>query len=385
MSSAPMKRESHAEFPGGLPSASLGHVYLDVELRQLHCLDFRARQLRTEGIPFTPEDLDKQVLRRSSGEAITVDDLPLIQAWRESRPVEASFLLTRESGAVHKITWTAVPLRDKQSNLAGIFGTVSCGIPEPDWQELAGMAHDLRTPLQALKLLLALMEGKNLSSAESEEVRKRIQASADRAMDIGLELLEWCRKPVLAGQRRSRSWFPLEPYLLQQAGEQQAAAEQKNLKLFTDLSAARGLEMYSDRHRLGRLISNLLSNAIRYTAAGAVEFKVAWRRKPQEPNLPGTTSALVPEAHTGDLIISVEDTGVGITTEEQESIFQPFERGRAGKEGDSGGSGLGLAIVDRLVEELNLTLEVYSEFGRGSLFHLVVPSGMMRQAVSSPV
>ena len=54
----------------------------------------------------------------------------------------------------------------------------------------------------------------------------------------------------------------------------------------------------------------------------------------------------------------VLDTGTGISQEEQESIFQPFERGRAGKEDDSGGSGLGLAVVDRLVEELGLALEV---------------------------
>jgi signal transduction histidine kinase len=257
---------------------------------------------------------------------------------------------------------------------------VSCGYPEPDWQELAGLAHDLRTPLQALKLLLSLMEGKALAPVELEEVRKRIQASADRALDIGLELLEWCRRPVQAGMRGSRTWFPLEPFLAEQASEQSASAQQKSLQLITDLSAARNLEVHTDRQRLGRLLSNLLANAVRYTTAGVVEFKVKWRREPQDLELPGTASALVPDALPGDLIISVEDTGIGIPTEEQESIFQPFERGRAGKEGDSGGSGLGLAIVDRLVEELSLTLEVYSEFGRGSTFHLIFPASIIRQS-----
>ena len=55
-----------------------------------------------------------------------------------------------------------------------------------------------------------------------------------------------------------------------------------------------------------------------------------------------------------------------------------FDRGQAGKTGDSSGSGLGLAVVDRLVEELGLTLDVYSEFGRGSAFHLLVPAKMLR-------
>jgi len=380
MTPATVQQKSHTEVAASRQTQSLGHVYLDINRRQLYCLDNRAKELRNEGIPFTPEDLGKQTLRTMTGQPITAADLPLIQAWKEACPVEASFILTRDSGALQKVTWTAVPLRDTHLALIGIIGTVSCGYPEPDWQELAGLAHDLRTPLQALKLLLSLMEGKALAPVELEEVRKRIQASADRALDIGLELLEWCRRPVQAGMRGSRTWFPLEPFLAEQASEQSASAQQKSLQLITDLSAARNLEVHTDRQRLGRLLSNLLANAVRYTTAGVVEFKVKWRREPQDPELPGTASALVPDALPGDLIISVEDTGIGIPTEEQESIFQPFERGRAGKEGDSGGSGLGLAIVDRLVEELSLTLEVYSEFGRGSTFHLIFPASIIRQS-----
>jgi two-component sensor histidine kinase len=381
MTPATVQQKSHTEVAASRQTQSLGHVYLDINRRQLYCLDNRAKELRNEGIPFTPEDLGKQTLRTIAGQPITAADLPLIQAWKEAHPVEASFILTRDSGALQKVTWTAVPLRDTKLDLIGIIGTVSCGYPEPDWQELAGLAHDLRTPLQALKLLLSLMEGKTLTAEELEEVRKRIQASADRALDIGLELLEWCRRPVQAGMRGSRAWFLLEPFLAEQASEQSASAQLKSLQLITDLSAARNLEVHTDRQRLGRLLSNLLANAVRYTTAGVVEFKVKWRREPQVQELPGTASALVPDAlPPGDLIISVEDTGIGISTEEQESIFQPFERGRAGKEGDSGGSGLGLAIVDRLVEELSLTLEVYSEFGRGSTFHLIFPASIIRQS-----
>jgi signal transduction histidine kinase len=74
----------------------------------------------------------------------------------------------------------------------------------------------------------------------------------------------------------------------------------------------------------------------------------------------------------------VIDTGAGISEEDQESIFQPFEQGKAGKESDSGGSGLGLAVVDRLVSELGLTLEVFSEYGHGSTFELLLPMAILR-------
>src|SRR5262249_58720033 len=83
------------------------------------------------------------------------------------------------------------------------------------------------------------------------------------------------------------------------------------------------------------------------------------------------------EASGRALTVGVVDTGVGISPEEHESIFQPFERGQAGKDSDSGGSGLGLAVVDRLREELDLELEVYSEHGRGSAFHLVLPGDIL--------
>jgi signal transduction histidine kinase len=122
------------------------------------------------------------------------------------------------------------------------------------------------------------------------------------------------------------------------------------------------MEILADRVRLGRLLANLLVNAVRYTPAGQVVLSAEWREG----------------AEGKALAVGVVDTGPGISTEEQESIFQPFERGRAGKDDDSGGSGLGLAVVDRLVEELGLELEVFSEFGRGSAFHLLIPAGRLR-------
>jgi signal transduction histidine kinase len=127
------------------------------------------------------------------------------------------------------------------------------------------------------------------------------------------------------------SWFPLEPYLVQLGHEQSAEAERKQLCLHMNLEAARGWEAHLDRARLGRLLSNLLSNAVRYTNRGRVEFTASWRGE-------GAERALV---------LGVIDTGVGI-----------------------------------LVRELGLALEVYSEHERGSAFHLVLPASLLRRADS---
>ena len=83
------------------------------------------------------------------------------------------------------------------------------------------------------------------------------------------------------------------------------------------------------------------------------------------------------------LALGVIDSGPGISQEDQESIFQPFRRGKGGKESDSSGSGVGLAVVDRLTEELELALEVFSEYGQGSTFELILPMKYLRQPTAA--
>jgi signal transduction histidine kinase len=240
-----------------------------------------------------------------------------------------------------------------------VVASLTLALPEPDWQELAGLAHDLRTPLQALRLLVPVLESMPFLRADAAELLERLRTAADRALAISLDLLDWCRAPTQPGRRVQRAWVPLGPFLESLAAQLTPLAQRKGITLVTDLGEAKALEANTDRNRLGRLLSNLLSNAVRYTAAGQVRLGASWRKDGA-----GQVEALA---------LSVVDTGAGISPEDQESIFQPFERGKAGRESDSGGSGLGLAVVDRLVKELGLTLEVFSEYGRGSSFELLLP------------
>jgi signal transduction histidine kinase len=355
----------------------VGHVYLDVRQRRLYCLNERAKQLHAAGVPLTATDLIDHPMRTLGGAPVTDADLPLVRAWREGEPCEATFVFAEGSGPFQRITWTASPIRNPEGDIVAVVGAVSVGVLEADWQTLAGLAHDLRTPLQALKLLLTLMTRKDLSPSDADDVLGRIHASANRALEIGMDLLEWCRGPVKQGRRGPFDAFALGPFLRDLAAEQQVAAHSKALTLDLDLAAAQDVQIYIDRRRLGRLLSNLLANAVRYTDSGRVEFKAAWQIEPPTSIEPASLPLAATVEPARKLVLSVVDTGAGIPVEEQESIFQPFERGRAGKEGDSGGSGLGLAIVDRLVDELGLTLEVYSEYGRGSAFHLSLAAELL--------
>jgi signal transduction histidine kinase len=354
-----------ATSPGKEPSQNVrvGHVYLDCGRRRLHCLNAVARELHDDGVPFVVADFSPGTLTELSGEPIKAKDLPLHRAWHSEQAVESEYLLRRPSGRAWHIAWVATPLEDTDGEVIGVVGSVVCGPAQADTRTMAELAHDLRSPLQSLRLLCNLMEKLPAGDPDVPNTLQAIRASAERAVQIALELLECCRGPAPKRTIEEEGWFALEPILANLANEQAVAAKEKGLTLTTDLTAVQDWEIRIDRVRLGRVLSNLLVNAVRYTPSGGVHFGASWRH----------------ESGQRFLELAVADTGPGISQEEQESIFHPFERGRAGIQGDSGGSGLGLAVVDRLVEELGLTIEVFSQYGRGSAFHLLVPASFLRQ------
>jgi signal transduction histidine kinase len=342
----------------------VGHVYLDAHRRTIYCLNDTARELLHEGVPLDGAIPATSTLRTLDGEPVPANELPITRAWSERRPCEGTFLLAGSDGVARHLTWNASPLGDAQGNVRGILASLVLTPFEPDWQQLAGLSHDLRTPLQALRLLMPLVENASLPP-ETCSILERIRACVERTLSIGLDLLEWTRAPTRGGRKVERIWFALEPILTSLANEHTLRAQEKGIGWRIDVRATQGVEICCDRVRMERLLSNLLSNAIRYTARGEVSLQASWRGEP------GGSNSL--------LVLSVEDTGSGISPEDQESIFQPFERGRSAKDSGSDGSGMGLAVVDRLVEELGLTMEVFSEYGRGSRFEILLPSESVRR------
>jgi nitrogen fixation/metabolism regulation signal transduction histidine kinase len=343
----------------------VGQFYLNVHDHRLHCLNDTARQLLREGVPINPSDLERQPLLHLDGSPIDPNELPLGAAWRSGTVCEGAFLWPRIGSLPQVLTWTAAPMVGRDNTVVGISATVVLAGQEPDWEELAGLAHDLRTPLQAVRLLVPVIQSAPRPEVMSE-VLTRLKSASDRALSIARDLLHWCESPLQASQASGREWLHLDSFLRDLVAEHDTRARSKGISLETDLGVIQRLEIQSNRIRLGRIIDNLLSNAVRYTSRGRVCLSTMWR--------------MLPPSGGQVLVIAVEDTGQGLTKEEQESIFQPYQRGRAGMaDSDSGGSGLGLVTVDRLVGELGLTLEVFSDSGQGSRFEVLVPGSLLRQ------
>src|SRR6516162_710476 len=108
------RRDSSSATQKPAGTVRVGHVYLDARRRLLYCLNETARQLIREGVPIGRDDLERQPLQTLTGA-----DLPLMRAWRDRTPQEATFVLARPGATAQHLTWSAAPLADARGELLG--------------------------------------------------------------------------------------------------------------------------------------------------------------------------------------------------------------------------------------------------------------------------
>jgi len=220
---------------------------------------------------------------------------------------------------------------------------------------LSAASHDLRQPLQTLKLLQAALEPHH-PSGEARKLVAGIGQSLDTMTSILSSLLDVNRLES-GNLRPSVSEFSLNEIFEPLAVDFVAPVQERGLRLCIVRS---GLIVRSDRRMLAEMIRNLLSNAVRYTDRGRI---------------------LLGCRRAGDKVrIEVWDSGVGITEDQLPHIFHEYYQGTGGAE--QGGFGLGLAIVKRLGEILDHRVEVRSIPGKGTRFFIEVPRG--RSGVKVP-
>lgn len=227
-------------------------------------------------------------------------------------------------------------------------------------QFLAAASHDLRQPAQAQGLFLDVLSRTALDD-QQRQLLDNLSASYQSSNNMLNSLLEYSQ--IEAGVVKSKPRdFALQPLL------------HKIEREFGPLANAKGLYYrcrdtkliaHSDPVLLERILRNLVSNAIRYTEQGGV--LVAARRRHD------------------DVWLEVWDTGIGIAPENQKAVFLEFLQLDNPERDRQKGLGLGLAIVEGLVQHLGHGLTLRSRSGRGSLFRLVLPSGIGGQITAPTV
>jgi signal transduction histidine kinase/ActR/RegA family two-component response regulator len=218
---------------------------------------------------------------------------------------------------------------------------------------LANMSHEIRTPMNAILGFADLLGAKALSTEEREDFRRRIRLNGDQLMRLIDDLLDVAKAEKGNIQIEKRKFSIRE--LIQETHQQiEAVARRKGIRCSLVAEASVPELIESDPVRLQQVLTNILGNAIKFTDHGRIETRIAY--------------------HLDRLTIEIEDTGIGISTELHQRLFQPFEQGDSSVTRRFGGSGLGLVVSRTFAEALGGTLDlVRSTSGGGSVFRLTIP------------
>ncbi|MCK6374351.1 MAG: ATP-binding protein [Zoogloea sp.] len=215
---------------------------------------------------------------------------------------------------------------------------------------LANMSHEIRTPLNAI-LGLAQMGIRNSSGRHAEQQFIRINESGQHLLGVINDILD-CAK-IEAGKLKVEH-IPIEPGKVIDSALTLTAerAYARHLKFFVRESGLPA-SCRSDPLRLSQVLVNMLGNAIKFTDTGSISLEA--------------------RVEGGLLCIRISDTGIGMTPEQVERLFLPFEQADSSTTRRFGGSGLGLSISSHLVKAMGGDIVVTSALGVGSSFDVRVP------------
>jgi signal transduction histidine kinase/DNA-binding response OmpR family regulator/CHASE3 domain sensor protein len=231
---------------------------------------------------------------------------------------------------------------------------------------LANMSHELRTPLNSILLLSRLMSDNNDSNLSEDQIEyaKVIQSSGQGLLALINEILDLSK--IEAGKMDLQFEHVFVHDVIKNLGSIfQPLAQEKHIGFLVDIEQDVPGAIETDSMRLEQVLKNLIANALKFTAKGAVGLHVSMK--------------------DGQVAFAVSDTGIGISEDKQQLIFEAFQQEDGSTRRKYGGTGLGLSISRELAKLLGGEITLKSEVGKGSTFTFTIPLKHTEQQQETPV
>lgn len=290
-------------------------------------------------------------LVRANGEVIWVRDSGRVQ-WDGSRPSKMVYGVVSDITERKRVEEELARTRDQALEANRLKS-----------QLLASVSHDLRTPLNAILGYVEMLQQGVYGALALEQLHTlaRIMINAEQLLIFVNNLLDQAQ---IEAARVAINVGPVAPADLLDTlhSTMNVLAEAKDLRLTSSIAAGVPKEIYSDRHWLGRILVNLVSNALKFTEKGGVDVYI------YSPD-------------PASWAIRVTDTGCGIPDDASAYIFDAFRQVDSSLTRAHSGSGLGLSIVKQLVDLMGGQIALTSQVGTGSAFTVTFPLNAVQEAL----
>lgn len=246
---------------------------------------------------------------------------------------------------------------------------------------LANTSHEIRTPMNAI-LGMNEMILKKTHDDETAHAAHDVKRAGEHLLNIINNILDISK--VESGKMEI---YPAPFFLSEIIDDIDAMfrerVEEKGLEFHVEINRDFPEHLYGDADALRRIIENLLDNAVKYTNEGTVTFHLLGGGRLQAGDEGYVENSAYPEQM--HLQIMIEDTGIGMRTEEMDKLFDAFERVNLRETQNIQGAGLGLTLVQYLVKLMNGRILVESMYGEGSAFTIDLPVGIVHEGFDGTI